>query len=291
MKHIKLFESFGIPYNIYSKESESFNDTISDIKDICLDLQDSGLSITVKGFDRYFNDGGKTSERIYQIPPTNRINGARVYGKNVISVDIVNNNEPGTMVYSDMKETFDRLIYFMTEKKYSYVYVGSYGSIISDRDMSIIKDSDDKCEMFKLIFYQPETKIKKESKLFESESFEDIKDICLELEDEGFRVKMSDYGLGISKIVFNGTYKVGKFKYSDIEEVIERIKSYLGDNFSNIAINFDNLWVHFGQEVIRAHSAAVEPFANPNYTLDRIEGVIIEYKRNINESDRKSTRL
>lgn len=126
---------------------------------------------------------------------------------------------------------------------------------------------------------------------FESESFEDIIDICLELEDDGFIVKKSNFGLSIYKMVFTNVYKIGNFKYSEVEEVVERIKNYIGDNFSGIRIDFtldstfgnggktNNDWVNFGQETIPK-----EPFSNPIYTLDRICGVIIEYKRNINES-------
>ena len=60
-------------------------------------------------------------------------------------------------------------------------------------------------------------KYMKTYKIFESlstDELEDIKDICIELEDKGFKVHVSKMGL----------------KYFIIyEEVVERLKEYLGD--------------------------------------------------------------
>jgi len=69
---------------------------------------------------------------------------------------------------------------------------------------------------------------------------EDIKDICLELEDIGFDIYV-ERGLDwldnenfipyIIKIYKKLDEEEEYFNYSDVEEVIERLKDYLGDKF------------------------------------------------------------
>src|ERR1035437_2849647 len=74
---------------------------------------------------------------------------------------------------------------------------------------------------------------------------EDIKDICLELEDEGFSTITHKAGLaGNLECLFIGignsrciTNKKAEFKYGEISEVIERLKEYLGDKIREIEIN------------------------------------------------------
>src|ERR1035437_8360505 len=87
----------------------------------------------------------------------------------------------------------------------------------------------------------------KSKKIFESSEVVDtVKDICLELEDDGLNVehftessliKGSNLLLNYNVIYISSTNWVkGKetFKYSVVEEVIERLKEYLGDRIHSM---------------------------------------------------------
>lgn len=86
----------------------------------------------------------------------------------------------------------------------------------------------------------------KDKKVFEAvttNELEDIRDMCLELEDKNYQVY-------IDKKPFKGCYfivirkenirseapeeKYSKFLYKDIEEVVERIKDYMGTKVVSI---------------------------------------------------------
>jgi hypothetical protein len=76
-----------------------------------------------------------------------------------------------------------------------------------------------------------------ESKVLEQSVIDDCKDILLELEDAGFKTNINSYfnsGVSIGKehnIQFLQFYFTRKeeFDYSDIEDVVERLKSYLSE--------------------------------------------------------------
>ncbi len=86
-----------------------------------------------------------------------------------------------------------------------------------------------------------------ESNIIHSSIKEDIEDICLELSDIGFEIYVVkensmqyDFGkpiyiIQISKKLDEETLSFAGdneyFNYSDVEEVIERIKDYLGNRF------------------------------------------------------------
>ncbi len=88
-------------------------------------------------------------------------------------------------------------------------------------------------------------------RLFESNGvIDDIKDICLELEDIGLDVEIE------SSDRFNGQISISKnqigdasqddslhefFDYNEVSEVIERLKDYLGDRMISIMVaSLDN---------------------------------------------------
>jgi hypothetical protein len=92
----------------------------------------------------------------------------------------------------------------------------------------------------------------KSKKLFESITdyeISDIKDICLELGDKGFNVQVNSvniipatkYNVWIVKSI-QDTYV--EFLYSEVEEVIDRLKDYLGDKITNIDVNVDYYWTN-----------------------------------------------
>ena len=75
-----------------------------------------------------------------------------------------------------------------------------------------------------------------ETKVFNQSVIDECKDILLELEDKGFKTNISSYfssGVSIGKdnknwISFYFTRKE-EFTYLDIEDVVERLKSYISD--------------------------------------------------------------
>lgn len=76
-----------------------------------------------------------------------------------------------------------------------------------------------------------------------NEIIETVKEICLELEDEGFTIKISpstpqyqarnEYYVTIGKFI-GLTHK--SFEYNDVQEVIDRLKDYLGKHFRSTYI-------------------------------------------------------
>jgi hypothetical protein len=83
----------------------------------------------------------------------------------------------------------------------------------------------------------------KTHKLFEStEREEDIKDICLELEDEGFNIEYNNVLDPVKSIGINVPYREGAgvisefFDYDQVKEVVDRIVLYLGDKFVGLYI-------------------------------------------------------
>ena len=76
-----------------------------------------------------------------------------------------------------------------------------------------------------------------EAKAFDQSVINECKDILLELEDKGFKTNISSYfssGVSIGEdhnknwITFFFSRKE-EFNYSDIEDVVERLKSYLSE--------------------------------------------------------------
>jgi len=71
-----------------------------------------------------------------------------------------------------------------------------------------------------------------EAKVFDQSVIDDCKDILLELEDLGFKTNIGWYGIGKDHnknwIQFFFSRKE-EFDYSDIEDVVERLKSFLSE--------------------------------------------------------------
>ncbi len=84
-----------------------------------------------------------------------------------------------------------------------------------------------------------------------SSMVEDIKDICLELVDIGFEVPVYIPEGDWKDQSKDGLILIGKidddkeqeyFNWSDVSEVIERLKEYLGDRIENVMVtSLDNL--------------------------------------------------
>ena len=76
------------------------------------------------------------------------------------------------------------------------------------------------------------------------ESIEDVKDICLELTDEGYVVDISDDYVICTILI----YGESKFNYEDIKETVERLQSYLGEKIQDkLVFTGWNGWVNFDE--------------------------------------------
>ncbi len=85
-------------------------------------------------------------------------------------------------------------------------------------------------------------------RLFESNSvIEDLKDICLELEDMEFSIQFERYIKdpdAYDLYIFNGVFldKWEKFNYNLISEYVDRIEEYLGDKIKKILVVEAGTW-------------------------------------------------
>lgn len=98
----------------------------------------------------------------------------------------------------------------------------------------------------------------KSIKLFESNNdINDIKDICLELEDEGFTIvdyiykhNDTDEVRIIRESGEEGAHKA-RFKYKDVDEVVTRLKRYLGGYLVKIdVLPIDGNWTRLTKKEI-----------------------------------------
>ena len=98
---------------------------------------------------------------------------------------------------------------------------------------------------------------------FNDDTVQTVKDICLELEDEGYSVNhvttKEEAGLLMLSFNFNsvtirkrgtegGVIRFYTFDYSDVSEVVDRLKEYLGSKIQSIRVrkiisNGDGVWV------------------------------------------------
>lgn len=75
-----------------------------------------------------------------------------------------------------------------------------------------------------------------------TELIPDLKDICLELEDEGFDISFASHESSGNPYTATYVYHVciqknGTYRYNEqVKEVCERIKDYLGDNYKEIYV-------------------------------------------------------
>lgn len=102
-----------------------------------------------------------------------------------------------------------------------------------------------------------------------NETIEDLKDICLELEDEGFTITFYDQPSNENRLIIRKWDSV-MFNSYEVEEVVERIKSYLGNRLKQISMygtplraqgkysNWINLTVSLGDVFVNAKERGVD---------------------------------
>jgi hypothetical protein len=97
-----------------------------------------------------------------------------------------------------------------------------------------------------------------------------VSDICIELEDKGFKVvhhnnlrpntpDTADVLISIpySDFQVHTTHSFPLFKYSDVEEVVERLKDYLGDKIISVKFKISNTW-YLEHLLINSHSSQAQ---------------------------------
>ena len=76
------------------------------------------------------------------------------------------------------------------------------------------------------------------------DELQDMKDICLELEDKGYSIWWlnSNHHMMIRKDTNNHDQfeRYASFLYGDVEEVVSRLKDYIGNKIANITIVIDS---------------------------------------------------
>ena len=253
MKHIKSKRLFEDYLN---------NETVLDIKDICLELQDAGFSV---GF--------------YADPRT------RLIIRKFIGGVITHSYDALEYKYAEVKEVVERLKDYLGDKFVSIevlaikTYTGpshwvniesqyfqknySNPSNAKISSVEVVWDS-----TYKIPFDLDE--YKKQRGVFESaNNVEDLKDICLELQDEGFTVRFNPYdGYNEIRIIHRrhgNNVAHDPFNYNQVSEVVKRLEDYLGDKIKGIEIlsEYAPAWI-----TVTSHD---------KYFNRTVRGVSIEY--------------
>ncbi len=205
MKHLKKYNE--------SKEKIS----LDDIRDICIELEDDGFLVRI------------------------------AYGVDVIRINIFRGGKH--FEYKDVKETILRLQDYLGDSL-DRISVYRFGTMAHSKckanEHSLLGSTNKGMKNItrKLIsslslYFKFEDSLKKYNESTENEiSIEDIRDICQELEDEGFNVKIiTKYSTSAYVSIMNDKKE---FYYNDVKEVVLRLKDYLDDNLSGITVTTEN---------------------------------------------------
>ncbi len=188
--------------------NESSSDIISEIKDRTLDLQDEGFSVYV-----YQNKRGYVIQVSY---------------KDYFTIsDIISDH-------------LEHLVDFMKSNGYEL----KYGSMFHTPQNGCGQE---------IFFYRLGSSWEEDDEIKEGHDInryedknvvDDVKDICLELEDIGFTVN-SNYQMSNKTRCLNISKDGNVFKYTEIEDVVDRLKNYLGDKIKSVESQSNSvpLWV------------------------------------------------
>ena len=255
MKHLmtkRIFESIE-----YKQDNPPEGNITEDVRDILLELEDNGFVVTWLGDNHRAYD---------QIPFT-------VYTLLIFKYQSVEDGmKPYPLIkYSEVEDVIDRLKDYLGDK-FIMCYVGPlYGSWVStdqyqheyETGIRLSPLTSSSVVNGLKITFKIEESVVPEEEANESvhiidtkpnETIDDLKDICMELQDEGFTIKFHDQPsnenrLIISKPVDENFHPVNRsstitpfeqqlnlFDCSEVDEVIEWIKSYLGDRLKKISM-------------------------------------------------------
>lgn len=215
MKYLKSFNE-----SVSTQEGE-WSDILQNIKDICLDLSDDGFSVSYRvPHGLGYSPSGiniSTAKSISLIVVISKV--SKSIGTGVPKVF-------NGFKYNDVKDVVERLRYYLH-------HLPGYKSVVHLEAHPTIKSLLDD-SLYQVMNVNID--IEKYRKVLESNSDieNDLEDICQELKDEGFSTYIPGIrGKGDNQyIVINAKSYNGRFKYIEVEEVVNRLKEYLGDRYT-----------------------------------------------------------
>lgn len=185
--------------------NESNLDIISEIEDRTMDLQDEGFSVNV-----YKNNAGYV---------------VQISHKDYFTISDV------------ISDHLEHLVDFMKSNGYDLKYGNMFHTNQNGCGQEVFFYLGSSCD--------DEIKEGHNTNRYEDKDVvDDVKDICLELEDIGFTVN-SSYQMSNKTRCLYISKRDDVFKYTDIEAVIDRLKAYLGDKIESIESQSNSvpLWV------------------------------------------------
>ena len=218
----------------------------------------------MKHLKRFNESVHDTKEEIEEIVSTCKdilLEAQDIFGNSEVNKEYKDNEVVITCLYKmldikrrieEFKPTVDavhvRLIEYMTSNGFSFTNRGEssikYIDIISydiTYNISFSKELDK--DFIDHLRYLKRYNLLKESNQIDQSVIDECKDILLELEDKGIKTNMHSY-LSYSPQKNNEKWiqfffnRVEEFDYSDIEDVVERLKSYLSEY--NLHIKWQN---------------------------------------------------
>ncbi len=201
---------------------DQWSDILENIKDICLDLSDNGFSVSYRIINNCLNPNVSDGNHLNLIITIGKVNRYKTSSP----------KSTKEFKYNDIKEVVERLRYYLSHLS-GYKSSANLDanpkikSILDDRLYHVMNVNID-IEKYR-IYNMSMRKVVEQSNPFLkiSELNNNLEDICLELEDIGFSVYIqTDNYVSITK-GFNG-----RFKYKEVEEVVNRLKEYLGDRYT-----------------------------------------------------------
>ena len=263
MRYIKTFKIFEADAPIepgnkswkistFMKDTSIPHDMQMDIHDMSYELRDEGYSISYQWWPPYDKDSKSYQRNKYpSISITKRFDEENYGGFNTGSLEEIS--------YVDIKDFCERVISYLDEvdynvnikfRKENLANSGSSGS--SGTSEYNLNDSEDKdvvtSKYFKIDMISRDVYGDvNESKQLDQSVIDECKDILLELEDKGIKTNIHSY---INDQQYNRIINLKKnwiqfffnrkeeFDYSDIEDVVERLKSYLSEY--NLHINWQS---------------------------------------------------
>ncbi len=216
------------------KYNESLEETLQDVRDILLELEDNGFVIKFSNMKQI----AKPFVNVFKIS--------------------IKSSKAMDFEYDDVKEALLRLSDYLDDKL-AFIDVliplNQYGSYkkfeVTSFTEDYLKCKDDERyydftdqEIMEIEILLKYEHLKKYNESVEEKSFEDIKDICLELKDNGYEVSYYIFS-SHKKMSIRIDNPRGKIVYDDIKDVLLRLDDYLGDNYIDTDYIGNYVNVHF----------------------------------------------
>src|ERR1035437_4961856 len=252
MRYIKTYESWhnqiqpGVDHWGRSDDINLFenitDDNILDLEDIFSEVKDMGYEYRISKKNKTYNITIRGYENVSTGPGHHASRPKRISSWNELKEYV---NRTRDYLTSIGVRTSEMYLYIN-----GYRYNSSNGGGSDDKDIHSIdiyfrKHIDTVSESISADIDDEEMEDSIKRKHSEDhETTEDVKDICIELQDEGFDIKFYDgFDVKILKIIkpsnvdSSTTFsKTSMFNTSEVEEVVNRIVRYLGENIIETAV-------------------------------------------------------